>query len=129
MLGVFLYSLKYIFLDSILSFVSFNLPIRCLRAYIVCTTQRECKSSSENWQNTFVCFCRMAKTLSISTNWIDISTTLLLVSILVRETEIRPIQLFRGGITVPIGIDPRTASATRALLRLSPCYRIYLRPR
>ena len=49
---------------------------------------------------------------------IDISTTLLLVSILVRETEIRPIQLFRGGITVPIGIDPRTASATRALFDL-----------
>jgi hypothetical protein len=27
-----------------------------------------------------------------------------------------------------IGIDPRAASATRALLRLTPCYRIYLRP-
>ena len=27
--------------------------------------------------------------------------------------------------TYPIGINPRPASASRALLRLSPCYRIY----
>ena len=27
-----------------------------------------------------------------------------------------------------IGIDPRAASATRALLRLTPCHRICLRP-
>jgi hypothetical protein len=30
--------------------------------------------------------------------------------------------------TCPIGINPRPASASRALLRLSPCYRIYRRP-
>jgi hypothetical protein len=30
--------------------------------------------------------------------------------------------------TLQIGIDPRAASATRALLRLTPCYRAYLRP-
>ena len=29
--------------------------------------------------------------------------------------------------TCPIGINPRPASASRALLRLSPCYRIYRR--
>ncbi len=28
----------------------------------------------------------------------------------------------------PIGINPRPASASRALLRLSPCYRAYRRP-
>ena len=27
--------------------------------------------------------------------------------------------------TCPIGINPRPASASRALLRLSPCYRVY----
>jgi len=30
--------------------------------------------------------------------------------------------------TCPIGINPRPASASRALLRLSPCYRAYRRP-
>ncbi len=30
--------------------------------------------------------------------------------------------------TCPIGINPRPASASRALLRLSPCHRIYRRP-
>ena len=29
--------------------------------------------------------------------------------------------------TCPIGINPRPASASRALLRLSPCYRAYRR--
>ena len=29
---------------------------------------------------------------------------------------------------VLFGIDPRAASATRALLRLIPCYQVYLRP-
>lgn len=31
------------------------------------------------------------------------------------------------GSTCPIGINPRPASASRALLRLSPCYRAYRR--
>jgi hypothetical protein len=30
--------------------------------------------------------------------------------------------------TSPIGINPRPASASRALLRLTPCYRAYRRP-
>ena len=30
-------------------------------------------------------------------------------------------------MTYPIGINPRPASASRALLRLSPCYRAYRR--
>ena len=30
-------------------------------------------------------------------------------------------------IVYPIGINPRPASASRALLRLTPCYRIYRR--
>lgn len=36
---------------------------------------------------------------------------------------------FEKGNDVHIGIDPRAASATRALLRLTPCHRTYLRPR
>ncbi len=30
--------------------------------------------------------------------------------------------------TCPIGINPRPASASRALLRLTPCHRTYRRP-
>ena len=30
--------------------------------------------------------------------------------------------------TCPIGINPRPASASRALLRLTPCHRVYRRP-
>ena len=40
----------------------------------------------------------------------------------------QPPILFESEETLQIGIDPRAASATRALLRLTPCYRAYLRP-
>lgn len=35
---------------------------------------------------------------------------------------------YQNTTTCPIGINPRPASASRALLRLSPCYRIYRSP-
>ena len=47
-----------------------------------------------------------------------------------RDTQYRPISyhcsfVTKRATTYPIGINPRPASASRALLRLSPCYRIY----
>ena len=35
---------------------------------------------------------------------------------------------YKNDATSPIGINPRPASASRALLRLSPCHRAYRRP-
>jgi hypothetical protein len=34
----------------------------------------------------------------------------------------------QNDLVSPFGIDPRPASASRALLRLSPCHQAYLRP-
>ena len=48
---------------------------------------------------------------------------------LVRKSEKSTISRYipKNIETLQIGIDPRAASATRALLRLTPCYRAYLR--